>query len=261
MPTTGVQLSVLMPAYNEGPHLYENIAETLRALEALERSHEIVVIDDGSTDDTLAEARRAAEQWPCVRVHRTEHQLGKGGALREGFAHTTGDLVVFLDSDLDLHPRQLTVFLDAMRDTGADVVIGSKRHPESVLSYPAHRRFVSFVYFLLVRLMFRLPIHDTQTGLKTFRRDVLARVFPQMLVKKYAFDLELLVLAHRCGYTIREAPVVIDFRPPIAAGLQTAFRWEHIWTTWWDTMAVFYRLYILRHYDRQASPTGEGDAP
>lgn len=250
----GVRLSVLMPAHNEGAHLYENIAETRRSLQEFGDPYEIIVIDDASRDNTLAEARRAAAAWTDVRVRECTAHAGKGGALREGFADAGGELVVFLDSDLDLHPRQLRVFLDVMDRTGADVVIGSKRHPDSVLDYPAHRRAVSFVYFVLVRLMFHLPIHDTQTGLKLFRRGVLAAVFPQMLVKKYAFDLELLVLAHRAGYAIAEAPVVIEFKAPVAAGLQTAFRWEHIWTTWWDTMAIFYRLYILRHYDRQDRP-------
>ncbi len=254
-------LSVLMPAHNEGMRLYENIRETHRVLSEVCTAHEIVVIDDGSTDHTRSEAERAAAEWPEVRVHPLDTNVGKGGALREGFAHTTHDLVVFLDSDLDLHPRQLGTFATVMQDTGADVVIGSKRHPDSVLQYPVHRRVISAVYFLLVRVLFRLPLHDTQTGLKLFRRAVLARVFPQMLIKKFAFDLELLLLAHRAGYAIAEAPVVIEFNEPIAAGLQTAFRWEHIWTTWWDTMALFYRLYLLRHYDRQASPTGEGDAP
>lgn len=255
MPPFHERISVLMPAHNEGMRLYDNIRETHRVLDDVCRGHEIIVIDDGSTDNTRAEAERAAAAVPGVRVCGLDTNVGKGGALREGFALATYELVVFLDSDLDLHPRQLGVFAEVMERAGADVVIGSKRHPDSVLEYPLHRRIVSALYFGLVRLLFRLPIHDTQTGLKLFRREVLARVFPQMLIKKFAFDLELLLLAHRAGYAIAEAPVVIEFNQPIAAGIQTAFRWEHIWTTWWDTMALFYRLYLLRHYD--GTPGGE----
>jgi hypothetical protein len=99
-------------------------------------------------------------------------------------------------------------------------------------------------------MMFRLPIHDTQTGLKLFKREVLEKVFPRMLVKKFAFDLELLVLAHKNGYSIAEAPVVVDFRPNINRKMRRWIRLTDIITTWWDTMAIFYRLYILRYYDR-----------
>lgn len=130
------------------------------------------------------------------------------------------------------------------------MVIGSKRHPRSKLYYPLHRKIVSAVYFFLIKLMFRLPIHDTQTGLKLFKREVLEKVFPQMLVKKFAFDLELLVLAHRHRFKIAEAPVVVDYRPNIGRKIKRWVRLNDIYTTWWDTMAIFYRLYILRHYDK-----------
>lgn len=243
------KLTVLMPAHDEGAGIHDNIAETLRVLQGGSSDHEIIVIDDGSTDNTYAEATRFAADNPCVRVIKNSTNLGKGGALREGFNMSTGDRVVFIDSDLDLHPSQLQLFFDYMRSENAHVVIGSKRHPQSKLYYPFHRKIVSAVYFFLVKLMFRLPIHDTQTGLKLFEREVLEEVFPRMLVKKFAFDLELLVLAHKNGYRIAEAPVVVDFRPNIGRKMKRWIGLRDILTTWWDTMAIFYRLYILRYYD------------
>ncbi len=239
-----------MPAHDEGAGIYDNIGETIRFLQKGGCDYEIVVIDDGSSDNTYDEAARFAAHDPRVRIVRTHANLGKGGALREGFKASTGDPVVFIDADLDLHPSQLQVFFDFMRKENADVVIGSKRHPDSKLFYPFHRKVVSVVYFFLVKLMFRLPLHDTQTGLKLFRRDVLEKVFPKMLVKKFAFDLELLVLAHKYGFRIAEAPVVVDYRPNIGRKIKRWVRFTDIYTTWWDTMAVFYRLYILRHYDK-----------
>ncbi len=244
------KLTVLMPAHDEGGGIFDNIGETLRVLQGGSRDYEIIVIDDGSSDNTYEEAARFAADNPCVKLVKNETNLGKGNALREGFRVSTGDLVVFIDADLDLHPRQLQVFFDCRRSEDADVVIGSKRHPQSKLFYPFHRKIVSAVYFFLVKLMFRLPIHDTQTGLKLFKRAVLERVFPQMLVKKFAFDLELLVLAHKHGYRIAEAPVVVDYRPNIGRKIKRWVRLNDIYTTWWDTMAIFYRLYILRHYDK-----------
>lgn len=244
------RLSVLMPAHNEGAGIYKNIEETLAVLREGSSDYEIIVIDDGSSDNTYKEAARFAAQNHCVKLLRNTTNLGKGGALREGFGISRGEVVVFIDADLDLHPRQMQVFFDSMRREQADVVIGSKRHPESELYYPFHRKIVSAVYFFLVKLMFRMPIHDTQTGLKLFRRPVLEKVFPQMLVKKFAFDLELLVLAHKHGFKIAEAPVVVDYRPNIGRKIKHWVRLSDIYTTWWDTMAIFYRLHILRHYDK-----------
>ena len=244
------KLTVLMPAHNEGAGIYDNIGETLKVLEEGSRDYEIIVIDDGSADNTYEEAARFADGNPCVKLVRNHTNLGKGGALCEGFGASTGDRVVFIDADLDLHPSQLQVFFDYMRKESASVVIGSKRHPQSKLNYPLHRKIVSAVYFFLVKLMFRLPIHDTQTGLKLFEREVLEKVFSKMLVKKFAFDLELLVLAHKYGYKIAEAPVVVDFRPNIDRKMKRLIGLRDIFTMWWDTMAIFYRLYILRYYDR-----------
>ena len=146
---------------------------------------------------------------------------------------------------MDLHPVQLRMFFDIMRLDSVDVVIGSKRHPNSRLEYPLHRRFVSAVYFFLVKVMFGLPIRDTQTGLKLFKREVLEKVFPKVLVKKFAYDLELLVLAHHFGYKVAEAPVVMQF----ARDTWRRIGIKSILDTWWDTMAVWYRMYVLKYYD------------
>jgi glycosyltransferase involved in cell wall biosynthesis len=247
------KLSVLMPAYDEGAGIYENIGETLKFLQESGRDFEIIVIDDGSSDNTYKEAARFAAEHPRVKLVRNQTNLGKGSALREGFKKSEGEIVVFIDADLDLHPRQLQLFFDHMAKERADVVIGSKRHPQSKLFYPFHRKVVSAVYFFLIKLLFRLPIHDTQTGLKLFKREVLEKVFPQMLVKKFAFDLELLVLAHKYHFKIAEAPVVVDYRPNIGRKMKRWVRPNDIYTTWWDTMAIFYRLYILRHYDKSGN--------
>ncbi len=238
------RLSVIIPAYNEENAIITTLQETIAALDGLD--FEIVVVDDGSADTTHAHVLQAAEADARVRAVRYDLNRGKGYALRYGFGFTSGARVAFLDADLDLHPRHLLRF-DALMDSGgADVVIGSKRHRDSVLDYPWHRRVISAVYFFLVKLLFGLPIHDTQTGVKLFKREVLTRTFPRLLVKRFAQDLELLVAAHRLGYRIVEAPVTLEF----SRGYYGRVGFDAIWATWWDTMAVFYRSNVLRYYDK-----------
>ena len=174
---------------------------------------------------------------------------GKGAALRAGFDASKGEYVMLLDGDLDINPRQTPAFFNALVSNGADIVVGSKRHPRSVVQYPWHRRLVSFCYFSFVRLFVGLPITDTQTGMKLFRREVLGDALDRMLVKTYAFDLELLAIAASRGAKIAAAPVVIRFGQKFGAlKPQTVHRMAI------DTLAVFYRLRLLRYYARCLVP-------
>lgn len=240
------KVSVIMPAHNEADHIASSIEETIRTFDDFGCDYEIIVVDDGSTDSTYQELEKVASRCDRVLIKRNRVNYGKGRALKRGFRSATGGWVVFLDSDMDLHPGQIQTFFNIMSLDDADIVIGSKRHPNSQLNYPWHRRVISFVYFSLIKLLFGLPIHDTQTGLKLFKYGVLEKIFPKILIKRFAYDLEILVNAHRLGYKIVEAPVVLDSQRRFGRiGLRA------IYDTWWETMAVFFRTYILRHYDRK----------
>ncbi|MBI5827451.1 MAG: glycosyltransferase [Deltaproteobacteria bacterium] len=241
------KISVIMPAYNESAHIYANIIETCDVFRRTKRDFEVIVVDDGSIDGTYDEARKAAgELVETVIVVHYSLNNGKGNALKEGFKHATGDYVVFLDSDLDLHPAQLHLLFRVMRNNRADVVIGSKHHPKSKLQYPLARKVISRVYALLLKALFNLPLRDTQTGLKVFNLEVLKKVFPKVLCKRYAYDLELLVNANHLGYRVAEAPVVLNFRRPRKWG---RIGFKDLYHTGLDTLAIFYRLHILRYYD------------
>lgn len=235
-----------MPAYNEGRHILSNIRETERTFNDLGVKYEIIVVDDGSNDNTLAEAKRAATAKGNLIVIKNTKNHGKGYSLKNGFRRATGELVLFLDADLELHPGQIRTLYDIMELQEVDVVIGSKRHPDSRLDYPLQRRIVSSVYFFLIKLLFGLPLRDTQTGIKLFKKEVLKKAFPRMLVKRYAYDLELLVIAHHFGYKIGEAPVVLNFKEKMGS-----LNFGAVYLTWWDTMAIFYRMYILKYYDEK----------
>ena len=126
---------------------------------------------------------------------------------------------------------------------GADIVIGSKRHPKSRVKYPWHRRIASSIYFSLVRFFIGIPVTDTQTGMKLFRRKTLGDALDRMLVKAYAFDLELLSIAYGRGAKIAEAPVAIKFENGFGA---LSFR--TVKQMLMDSLAVFYRLRLLNYY-------------
>lgn len=233
-----------MPAYNEAGRIRDSMVRTHGELRKITEDFQIVAVDDGSSDETHDILDRTAREFDRITVVKLSSNRGKGEALRQGFQYATGQLIFFLDADMDLPPEQMGVLLDGILRDGADVVIGSKLHPQSKVDYPIRRRMISFIYFSITRILFGLPVRDTQTGLKVFRREVLERCMPRMLVKAFAYDLELLVIAHHFGYCIVEAPVVIEYHAKYGyIPLQT------MKTTANDTLAIFYRLYILKYYD------------
>jgi glycosyltransferase involved in cell wall biosynthesis len=226
---------VIIPAYNEGRVIGQTLASACAALKDL--SFELVVVDDGSQDATNALVQHASRTDPRIVPIRYDLNRGKGHALRRGFEQARGERVAFLDADLDLHPRLLVELMTVMDDTGVDVVIGSKLHPMSQVEYPMWRRVLSHGYYLIIRLMFGLPVQDTQTGIKLFRREVLTQLLPQVTVEGFAYDLQLLVLAHRHGYRIASAPVVLTWQ----RGRLGRIGWRVVWQIWRDTLAVFLR--------------------
>ncbi len=240
------KISIVMPAYNEAGRICASIAETAQTFEEFGYSWEILVMDDGSSDDTYEKALACAGKYGHrVLVKKNPINLGKGRAVKKSLRYLSGDYVLFLDADMDLHPVQFQTLFDIMQLDKADIVIGSKLHPNSVVNYPVYRRVLTMGYYYLVRMLFNLPCHDTQTGLKLFKREVLEKVFPRILVKKFAFDLEVLVNAHHLGYTIIEAPIVL--RPQRAYG---RIGIDSVFSIFWDTLAIFYRMHITKYYDR-----------
>ncbi|MCE5252023.1 glycosyltransferase family 2 protein [bacterium] len=239
-------ISIIMPAFNEEACIYENIRKTREIMFDTGLSAEIVAVDDGSADDTLGEIRRAASDFDNVTVARNIRNMGKGMALRSGFERSTGDIVVFLDADLDIDPSQIRSLVTLLEETPCDIVVTSKHHPESKLRYPFSRKIASWIYYFMIRYLFSLPVRDTQTGLKVFRRKVLDDVLHRLLVKKFAYDVELLATAVRFGYRLREVPVVIEFKRDLKWG---RIRIEDVISLFIDTLAVFYRLKVMRYYD------------
>ena len=237
-------LSVIVPAYMEGPKIARNMLKLTEALDRLGTDYEVIVVSDGSKDDTYHEALKVAGAH--VKVFGYTPNMGKGYALRYGFVRSTGDPITFIDADMELHPKEIGIFAKLMEIYECDVVVGSKRHPQSQVHYPTLRRMQSWAYQMLIRALFSLNVSDTQTGLKLFRREVLEAVLPYMMVRRWAYDLEFFVIARMKGFRkFIEAPVVVDYEFSTSTNIGSAFQVLR------DTIRIWWRLKVRHTYERQ----------
>ena len=201
-------LSVVIPAFNEE----ERLGRTVRAVHDFlnQRSYdaEILVVNDGSRDETLARATRLAVELHGVRVLGLTQNRGKGFATRAGVLESTRDAVLFMDADLSV-PISDIDRLWPWFDAGYDVVIGSRRAPgaDLVVRQPLHRRILGRVFHPIVSLLGVRGIRDTQCGFKLFRREAARKLFQKLRTDGFAFDVEILMEARRCGLPIREVGV------------------------------------------------------
>lgn len=234
MSETTPELSVILPAFNEGAHIHANILRVCEALNGLQ--YEIIVVDDGSHDNTFDESQRAAESGLPVRAVRQEQNRGKGATLFHGFDFARGDIIAFLDSDMEIAPENVLTLMSVMREANADVVAGVKDLQAN--QFPPLRRLMSRGYRAMVAFLFGLDITDTQTGIKLFRREVLVDAIPRVSARRFAFDIELLVAASRFGYRIVEQPVQINYHRRGGLGRVNL---AQLFNMTADTFAIFYR--------------------
>jgi glycosyltransferase involved in cell wall biosynthesis/O-antigen/teichoic acid export membrane protein len=240
-----VRVSLVLPCHNAGAGLGAVLESALAELEGAGR-HQVIVVSDGSTDETVRIARTFADRG--VQVIEYPDCAGKGHALRVGLSAARGDYVAFMDADGDISPEALRPFLTLMDLYRPDIILGSKRHPLSEIEYPFLRRILSWTYHKITRVLFRVNVRDTQTGMKLVRREVLLGVLPLMKEEGYAFDLEMLVVAKQLGFTrVFEAPIRIDYRFTSQMNLRTPIRIMS------QTLAIFYRRYLLNTYAQPAA--------
>lgn len=206
------KLSVVIPAYNEGERMYENLLEIDRMIGTFSDNYELIVVNDGSLDNTESEVERASATNVHIIPAGYKDNRGKGGAIRAGVERASGEYIAFLDADLDLSPMHLEKFMKKMEETDATAVIGSKLHKDSEVDYPLPRRIMSMGYYLMLKVMFHLKIKDTQTGVKLFRADPLRQVMGYVTSNGFAYDIEVLALLNIFGGRIEEMPIQLIFR-------------------------------------------------
>ena len=240
-------LSVIVPSYRQAKTIVRNIKRLENTLKKIRYPYEIIVVVDGFGDGTYRAVKKIVS--PSVKALVYQKNQGKGHAVRIGMQKAKGDYIAFIDAGSEIDPNGLSMLLEHLEWYKADVIIGSKRHPVSIVTYPLSRKILSTGYQLIIRVLFNLKVRDTQAGLKIYKRKVLVKILPRLLVKKYAFDLEMLAVARHLGFKrIYEAPIKMKYSLGDLTHASTLNAIYHILI---DTAAIYYRLYILRYYDRK----------
>ena len=244
-----IGLSLVVPVYNGAAYVETSVRTIVRALEeGLDQPFEVIAVCDGCSDDSAACLSRVDDDR--VRVLSYETNEGKGYAITQGLAVAQGRLVGWLDSDLDIDPEAIVCAVrefDTPAEEPADAVIGSKRHPDSDVDYPLVRRVYSLGFQLLVGVLFRFNARDTQVGAKLFRREYMEVVRPLLLIKRYAFDLEVLAVGAEFGFDrVREIPIRLEYR-----FTGTGIDWRAVLRMFQDTLAIAYRIHIRHWYVRR----------
>lgn len=201
--------SIVIPAYNESGRIRPTLDEVLRFSRASNWDVEIMVVDDGSHDDTPDIIREYSKSHPQIMLVENPENHGKGYSVRAGMLQARGDICLFTDADLSSPISEAQHLFDALA-AGADIAIGSRwlRAELQTERQPLYRQLMGRVFNLLLRVILRLHYVDTQCGFKAFRRDAAQRVFPPMKIERWGFDPEILFLARKLGLVVTEVPVV-----------------------------------------------------
>jgi glycosyltransferase involved in cell wall biosynthesis len=208
MPVPDPSLLLLIPAYNEERRIEPVLRDYARFFKENYRGKfQIIVVLNGCTDNTLAVVQKVAAEFPAVGSLEFKEPIGKGGALIEGLKFAPlADLIGYTDADGATPPH---AFYELLKHIGeADCVVGSRWLPDSVIHQEqvSRRKFASRVFHLIVQLLFRLNIHDTQCGAKVMKREAVEKIHPFLCIADMAFDINLLVALKRAGFRILEVP-------------------------------------------------------
>jgi len=230
--TFDVELSIVVPFYNPGPGIRPTIENLVDALQRTGQSFEIIAVSDGSTDPSP----ESIGDLP-VAIVKLDRNHGKGQALRVGMGLSKGRYIGFIDADGDISPSFMADFANTAAKDRPDAVLGSKCHPRSRVSVSRPRRILSLAWQTAVRLLFQLPVGDSQAGIKLFSRNLISAVLPETSMQGFAFDLELLVIAYDLGYRkFIETPIEVSDRYTSTISFPSAARMLR------DLLMLFWRL-------------------
>jgi dolichyl-phosphate beta-glucosyltransferase len=200
--------SIVVPAYNESARLGASLEKILGYIAQQNWSAEVIVVNDGSRDDTAEIVRRLAQSNPALRLVENPGNRGKGYSVRHGMLQAHGGVVIFSDADLSSPIEELPKLLNALSN-GADIAIGSRwlQSETQTQRQPLHRQLFGRIFNLMLRITLGLHFKDTQCGFKAFQRQAVQKIFPLQKIERWGFDPEILFLARKFGFRVQEVPV------------------------------------------------------
>ncbi len=245
-------LSLIIPCYKQEKFIVDNLKQIVETLGRTRYSYEVIVVVDGEYDNSFRVLSNASIRGKYGRlsqasVYEYAENKGKSYAIRFGMSQALGEHVMFLDSGMEIGADGISMLLEHMKWYNADVIVGSKRHPASQVNYTLQRKILSIGYYYFVKTLFGVKVKDTQAGIKVFKRKVLEKTLPRLVEKRFAGDLEMLVVAKSLGFhRIYEAPIKLDYT---FSNISSAADWKSIWKIFYDTLGIFYRFKIMKYYE------------
>jgi glycosyltransferase involved in cell wall biosynthesis len=236
---TGVEVSAVIPVYNDGEALKRAIPLSISAIEQVSPDFELIIAEDGSTDGSADLVRSWGDKDSRVRLLHSDERLGRGKALNRAFLSAEGRIVCYYDVDLATDMKYLTTLIGAIR-RGYDISTGSRLLPESRIKRSGGREIASRGYNFLVRIMLGSRLHDHQCGFKAFSRERVLSVLPSVRDTHWFWDTEVLVRATRQGYRICEFPVIWQ------QGKKTTVRRHDVWDMGTAILRLWWQLHVAK---------------
>ncbi|MCU1286023.1 MAG: glycosyl transferase, family 2 [Acidobacteriales bacterium] len=203
-----ITYSIVIPAYNESQRIVESLDKILAYIADQRWDAEIIIVNDGSRDNTADIIRRYMRDYPNVRLLENPGNRGKGYSVRHGMMEAKGDIMLLTDADLSAPIYEAPKLFDALSQ-GADIAIGSrwKDRRSQTVRQPVYRQITGRIFNALLRTILGLPLKDTQCGFKAFTRRAAESVFPPQIVERWGYDAEILFLGKKFKFKIAEVPV------------------------------------------------------
>jgi glycosyltransferase AglD len=242
IPNKTVQVSVVLPAYNEVEYLKPAVDKTIQALQEFADSYEVIIAEDGSTDGTAECAEEIAQKNPYIKHIHREKRLGRGTALNNAFKQSSGEVLVYMDLDLATDLNYLKPLVGAITIEGDDFSTGSRMLRESKAERTISRSISSKTYNFLVRHMLGSKLRDHQCGFKAFKREPLMSLLDKVEATHWFWDTEIMVRANHQGFRIKE--IAVEWQ----SGRDTKVNLlKDSWNMFWQIMGLWWKIKIKKN--------------